>query len=92
MALLCARYEVSRTVVRAVLRQLESEGPVTTVPNHGPVVTELTVLDAKALLEVRSALEGLAGALFAERATAGQREQLGGVRRTSSTRFSSPER
>ncbi|MDQ0771704.1 DNA-binding GntR family transcriptional regulator [Streptomyces aurantiacus] len=51
---------------------------MTTVPNRGPVVTELTVLDAKALLEVRSALEGLAGALFAERATAGRREQLGG--------------
>ncbi len=74
MALLYARYEVSRTVVREVRRQLESEGLVTTVPSHGPVVTELTVLDAKALLEAPSALEGLAGALFAERATAGQRE------------------
>ncbi|WP_328610621.1 GntR family transcriptional regulator [Amycolatopsis sp. NBC_00345] len=78
-ARLCARYEVSRTVVREVLRQLESEGLVTTVPNRGPVVTELTPADAKALFEVRGALEGLAGALFAERATAEQRELMGKV-------------
>ncbi|GAA1985897.1 GntR family transcriptional regulator [Amycolatopsis minnesotensis] len=78
-ARLCARYEVSRTVVREVLRQLESEGLVTTVPNRGPVVTELTAADAEALFEVRGALEGLAGALFAERATAEQRERMGKV-------------
>ncbi|GAA1269619.1 GntR family transcriptional regulator [Streptomyces javensis] len=78
-ARLCARYEVSRTVIREVLRQLESEGLVTTVPNRGPVVTELTPFDVKALFEVRCALEGLAGALFAERATAEQREDLGEV-------------
>jgi DNA-binding GntR family transcriptional regulator len=75
-ARLCDRYEVSRTVIREVLRQLESEGLVTIVPNRGPVVTELTAFDAKALFEVRGALEGLAGALFAERATAEQREGL----------------
>lgn len=83
---LCARYEVSRTVIREVLRQLESEGLVTTVPNRGPVVTELTESDAKALFEVRGALEGLAGALFAERATAEQRARMGElVRRFSRT-------
>jgi DNA-binding GntR family transcriptional regulator len=76
---LCARYEVSRTVVREVLRQLDSEGLVTTVPNRGPVVTELTTGDAEALFEVRGALEGLAGALFAERATTEQRELMGKV-------------
>lgn len=78
-ARLCARYDVSRTVVREVLRQLESEGLVTTVANRGPVVTELTAFDAKALFEVRGALEGLAGALFAERATGEQRQRLGVV-------------
>ncbi|MFF4755512.1 GntR family transcriptional regulator [Streptomyces sp. NPDC002514] len=87
-ARMCARYEVSRTVIREVLRQLESEGLVTTVPNRGPVVTELTAFDAKALYEVRGALEGLAGALFAERATAEQREQLGEVVRRFSHSYS----
>jgi DNA-binding GntR family transcriptional regulator len=85
-ARLCERYEVSRTVIREVLRQLESEGLVTILPNRGPVVTELTAFDARALFEVRGALEGLAGALFAERATADQREQMGRVvRRFSRT-------
>ncbi|WP_242535541.1 GntR family transcriptional regulator [Streptomyces albidoflavus] len=78
-ARLCTRYDVSRTVIREVLRQLESEGLVTTVPNRGPVVAELTPFDAKALYEVRGALEGLAGALFAERASAEQRDQLNQV-------------
>ena len=75
-ARLCTRFEVSRTVIREVLRQLESEGLVSIVPNHGPVIAELTQRDAKALFEVRVALEGLAGALFAQRATAKQAKQL----------------
>ncbi len=56
---------------------MDSEQLVTTVANRGPVVTELTVSDAKALYEVRGALEGLAGALFAERATAEEWERMG---------------
>ncbi|MEY8041444.1 GntR family transcriptional regulator [Saccharopolyspora cebuensis] len=73
---LCERFEVSRTVIREVLRQLESEALVALVPHRGPVVAELTRADAKALYEVRGALEGLAGALFAERADTGQRNRL----------------
>ncbi|MFD2398220.1 GntR family transcriptional regulator [Prauserella oleivorans] len=73
---LCARYEVSRTVIREVLRQLESEGLVSSVPNQGPVVAELTREDAIALFEVRAALEGLAGSLFAQRADAKERKRL----------------
>jgi DNA-binding GntR family transcriptional regulator len=86
-ARLCARYEVSRTVVREVLRQLESEGLVTMLPNRGPAITELTPFDARALFEARGALEGLAGALFAERATAEQRERMGEVVRRFSRNF-----
>jgi DNA-binding GntR family transcriptional regulator len=84
---LCARYEVSRTVIREVLRQLESEGLVTIVPNRGPIVIELTLFDAKALFEVRTALEGLAGALFAERATPEQRARLSGAMRRISRSY-----
>ncbi|MDO0929652.1 GntR family transcriptional regulator [Streptomyces sp. TG1A-8] len=86
-ARLCARYEVSRTVTREVLRQLEAEGLVSMVPNRGPVITELTASDAEALYEVRCALEDLAGALFAERATPEQREQVGAVVRRSSRAY-----
>jgi DNA-binding GntR family transcriptional regulator len=66
---LCERYGVSRTVIREALRQLESEKLITMLPNRGPIVTVLTVADIQALYEVRRALEGLAGELFAERAT-----------------------
>lgn len=66
---LCERYDVSRTVIREVLRQLESESLVTVRPGHGPMVTVLTPADIEALYEVRQELEGLAAELFARRAS-----------------------
>lgn len=57
---------VSRTVVREVLRQLESEGLVAIIPNKGPVVRELTMAEAKDLYQIRAVLEGLAARRFAE--------------------------
>lgn len=69
---LCERYGVSRTVIREALRQLESERLITMLPNRGPIVTVLTVSDIEALYEVRRVLEGLAGELFAERASDGE--------------------
>lgn len=71
-ATLCERFEVSRTVIREALRQLEAEGLVAMVPNRGPEVATLTVKDAESLYELRGALEALAGSLFAERATDAQ--------------------
>lgn len=83
---LCDRYEVSRTVVREALRQLEAEGLVDIVANRGPVVATLSRQDAASLYEVRGALEALAGSLFAQRATSEQcaalRHALTGVRDT----------
>jgi DNA-binding GntR family transcriptional regulator len=73
---LCQRFGVSRTVVREAIRQLETEGLVTIVANRGPVVSTLTAADARALYEVRGALEGLAGTLFAQRAGEAQRARL----------------
>lgn len=73
---LCKRFGVSRTVVREAIRQLESEGLVTIVANRGPVVATLTAADARALYEVRAALEALAGSLFAQRAGAEHRARL----------------
>lgn len=73
---LCESYGVSRTVIREVLRQLESESLVAVIPGRGPIVAVLTKRDIESLYEVRATLEGLAAALFASRATPAQAERL----------------
>ena len=57
---------VSRTVLRESLRQLESEGLISLIPNKGPVVRSLTADEARELYRIRESLEGLGARLFAE--------------------------
>jgi len=66
---LCELMGVSRTSVREALRHLESEGLVRNEVNKGPSVATVTPEEALQIYEVREALEGVAGRLFAERAT-----------------------
>jgi DNA-binding GntR family transcriptional regulator len=76
---LCARFAVSRPVVREALRQLSAEGLVESVPNQGTVVATLTYEDARDLYEIRALLEARAGELFATRASAQERADLSRV-------------
>lgn len=73
---LCDLTGVSRTSVREALRELESRGLVRMVANRGPIVAVLTLQETQELYEVRAALEGLAGELFAARATDAQVRKL----------------
>ena len=56
--------DVSRTVIREALRQLETEGLVATIANKGPVVRELSSDEARDLYAIREVLVGLAARLF----------------------------
>jgi GntR family transcriptional regulator, trigonelline degradation regulator len=67
---------VSRTVIREVLRQLESEGLIHVVPNKGAVVRRLSLADAKDLYAIRGVLEGLAARLFVENAAKAEAKRL----------------
>ncbi len=73
---LCDTLGVSRTVIREALRQLESEHLIKVLPNAGPIVTVLTEDEIRSIYVVRAALEGLAGKLFAQNATAEQCKSL----------------
>jgi DNA-binding GntR family transcriptional regulator len=67
---------VSRTTIREVLRQLATEGLVTTIPQKGAVVVVPSPAEAADLYEVRQVLEALVVRRFVERASAAQREAL----------------
>lgn len=73
---LCERFEVSRTVIREVLRHLEAEGLIELVANRGPIVSITDSAEAEALYEVRETLEALAASCCAQRANSGQKTKL----------------
>ena len=67
---------VSRTVIREALRQLETEGLIAIIPNRGPVVRALSLVEATDLYAIRAVLEGHAARLFVDNANEAQIKQL----------------
>ena len=58
---LCEMTGVSRPSIREALRLLEADGLVTTVPHRGPVVSTISLDEARQLYAARAVLEGFAG-------------------------------
>ena len=75
-AALAAEFGVSRTPVREALRQLQSGGLITVVPNRGAVVHVPSPWDVRAAHEVRAELEGLAAERAATRISDAQLSKL----------------
>ena len=76
-AYLCDLLGVSRSVIREVLRHLEAEHLVVSIPHHGPAVAKLDAAQAAQIYDVRALLEGDAAKACAERASRAQVEAIG---------------
>jgi DNA-binding GntR family transcriptional regulator len=84
---LCDELGVSRTVVREVLRHLETEGLVEIVARQGPIVARLDPSQVGEIYELRSLLEAHAAQACAERATPEVIARLRGIRREIEAAF-----
>src|SRR6266481_3504624 len=58
---LCEMTGVSRPSIREALRLLEADGLVNTIPHRGPVVSTISLEEARQLYAARAVLEGFAG-------------------------------
>lgn len=73
---LAEKLGVSRTPIREAIRKLELEGLVVMIPRKGAYVADLSIKDITDVLEIRTALEGLASGLAALRITDEEIEEL----------------
>ncbi|MGE0780320.1 GntR family transcriptional regulator [Mycolicibacterium sp.] len=89
---LCEMTGASRPSVREALRQLESEGLVTSKTGKGTVVSSMTPVEAAQVCQIRAVLEGLAGRLFTENATVEQRAELVDVVNRFEAELDNPDR
>jgi DNA-binding GntR family transcriptional regulator len=75
--LLTEQFGVSRTPLREALKVLASEGLLDLIPNRGAVISRQTAEESREIFPVLAALEGLAGELAAQDATAAELAEIG---------------
>jgi DNA-binding GntR family transcriptional regulator len=77
---LCSSLDISRTLLREALPQLQAEGLIKSVAHRGPSVASVDAHEARNIYQVRRVLEALAAREFVENASDEQvielREQL----------------
>jgi DNA-binding GntR family transcriptional regulator len=84
---LCEQLGVSRSVVREVIRHLEAEGLVESIPHHGPIVAKLDSEAAAQIYEIRALLESTAAHDAALRASPEQVAEMRGALAAISTAY-----
>jgi DNA-binding GntR family transcriptional regulator len=73
---LASRFEVSKTPIREALALLQQDGLVESLPRKGYLVTTVSVVDQRELVELRAALDGSAAELAARRVTPRELDEL----------------
>ncbi|WP_395685953.1 GntR family transcriptional regulator [Caenimonas koreensis] len=68
--------QVSRTPLREAIKMLAAEGLVELLPNRGAIAVSLTEADVVNTFEVMAGLEGMSGALAAERITGAELDEI----------------
>ena len=66
---LLAHYDVSRTIIREVLKMLEGKGLVKITPYRGAIVVDLTAEEVEEIFFLRQKLEAIAARLVVENIT-----------------------
>src|SRR5690554_850754 len=82
---LCTSLDISRTLLREALPQLQAEGLIKSIAHKGPSVAMVDADEVREIYQVRRALEALAASQFALKASDEQikklREQLVALKR-----------
>jgi GntR family transcriptional regulator, trigonelline degradation regulator len=84
---LCDELGVSRTIVREVLRHLETEGLVEVIARQGPVVAQLNPAQVSEIYELRGLLEANAARACAEHSTPALVKELREIRKKIEAAF-----
>ncbi|MEL6206207.1 MAG: GntR family transcriptional regulator [Pseudomonadota bacterium] len=89
---LTERFGVSRTPLREAMKMLSSEGLIELIPNRGAVISQSSTEDLMDAFPVLAALEGLAGAQAAERATDEELAEISRLTRELQAAFDETDR